>query len=173
MSSMTPLEKVAQRSHHLLPVVAIALIGCLGGCEYEPDGVSLPSASFPAAEPTTESSSMSATPVPSISRYHGPPGTGALSEEEACAEMKAIAEFIWWTEVHETPDELRTMLEDLFRLSARAPDSIKQGIADYAEGNLHPESRYWREKGGETWPILVDTCRLLDTPTPSPVAAAK
>lgn len=82
--------------------------------------------------------------------------------------MKAIAEFIWQTEVHETPAELRTMLEDLLEPSARAPDSIKQGIADYAEGTLHPESRYWRDKGGKTWPILVEKCRLLDTPTQGP-----
>jgi hypothetical protein len=173
MISLTPREKAAQRSHHLLPLMAIALIGCLGGCQYEPDDISLPSAGFPTTEPATESSSMSATPVPLTSRYHGRPGTGALSEEEACAEMKAIAEFIWWTEEHETPDELKTMLEDLLRLSARAPDSIKQGIADYAEGNLNPQSRYWRDKSGETWSILVDTCWLLDTPTPSPVAAAR
>lgn len=87
--------------------------------------------------------------------------------------MKAIAEFIWWSEEHETTAEMRIMLEDLLRLSARAPDSIKEGIADYVEGNLHPESRYWRDKGGETWPMLVEKCRLLDTPTPSPVGAAR
>ena len=40
MGSMTPREKAAQRSHYLLPLVAIALIGCLGGREYKPDGVS-------------------------------------------------------------------------------------------------------------------------------------
>ena len=50
MSSMTPLEKATQRSRHLLPLVAIALIGCLGGCQYEPDNVSLPSASTPTTE---------------------------------------------------------------------------------------------------------------------------
>lgn len=50
---MTPLELVAQRSHHLLPLVAIALIGCLGGCVSEPDDVSLPSASFSTTEAST------------------------------------------------------------------------------------------------------------------------
>ena len=50
MNSMTPLEKAAQRSRHLLPLVAIALIGSLGGCQYEPDNVSLPSASTPTTE---------------------------------------------------------------------------------------------------------------------------
>ena len=53
MSSMTPLELAAQRSRHLLPLVVIALIGCLGGCEYQPDDVSLPSASFPTTEAGT------------------------------------------------------------------------------------------------------------------------
>jgi hypothetical protein len=53
MSSMTSLEKAAQRSRYLLPLVAIALIGCLGGCEYEPDDVSFPSASFPTTEAGT------------------------------------------------------------------------------------------------------------------------
>lgn len=154
MSSTTPLEKAALRSHHLLPLVAIALIGCLGRCQYEPDDVSLPSATLPTTEPTNESSSLSATPVPSISLYHGRPGTSPLSEEEACAGMKATAELIWWTEEHETPYELRTMLEDLLRLSARAPDSIKQGIADYAEGNLNPKSRYCGTRAarpGQSW----------------------
>lgn len=47
---MTHLEKAARRSRHILPLVAIALIGCLGGCEYESDDVSLPSASFPTTE---------------------------------------------------------------------------------------------------------------------------
>ena len=51
MSPMASREKAAQRSHYLLPLVAIALIGCLGGREYEPDSVSLPSASFPTTEP--------------------------------------------------------------------------------------------------------------------------
>lgn len=92
---------------------------------------------------------MSATPFPSISRYHGRFGTNLLFEAEARAEMKALAEFIWWTEVHETPAEFRTMLEDFLGLSAYAPASIKQGIADYPEGNLHHESRYWQDKGGE------------------------
>ena len=65
------------------------------------------------------------------------------------------------------------MLEDLLRLSGRAPNSIRQGIADYAEGNLHCDSCDWRDKGCETWPILVEKCRLLETPIPSPVATAK
>ena len=173
MITVTALEKAGHRSHHLLPLVAIALIGSLGGCVYEAENPALPSAISPAPEPANGSSTVSATPGPSISRYHGRPGSGPLSEDEACAEMKASAEFIWWTEVHETPEELRTMLEDLLRLSTRAPDSIRQGIADYATGNLHPESRYWRDKGGETWGNLVETCRLMDTPTPSPAATAR
>lgn len=53
MSSMTPLEKAAQRSRHLVSLVAIALIGCLSGCEYESNDVSLPSASSPTTEPRT------------------------------------------------------------------------------------------------------------------------
>jgi hypothetical protein len=53
MSSVTPLEKAAQRSRHLLPLVTVALIGCLGGCEYESDDVSLPSASSPVTEART------------------------------------------------------------------------------------------------------------------------
>nr|WP_142056796.1 hypothetical protein [Pseudarthrobacter sp. B4EP4b] len=53
MSSMTPLEKAAQRSRHLVSLVAIALIGCLGGCEYESNDVSLPSASSPTTEART------------------------------------------------------------------------------------------------------------------------
>ena len=54
MSSITPLEKAAaQRSRQLLPLVAIALIGCLGGCQYEPDNVPLPSASSPTTEART------------------------------------------------------------------------------------------------------------------------
>ncbi len=53
MSAMTPLELAAQRSRHLLPLVAIALMGCLGGCDYERDDVSLPSASFPTTEAST------------------------------------------------------------------------------------------------------------------------
>ncbi len=52
---MTPLEKTAQRSRQLLSVVAIALIGCLGGCEYESDDVSRPSARFPTTEARTVS----------------------------------------------------------------------------------------------------------------------
>ncbi|WP_104164893.1 hypothetical protein [Arthrobacter sp. SX1312] len=50
MSSLTPLEKAAQRSRHLLLLVAIALIGCLGGCESAPDDASLPSTSSPTTE---------------------------------------------------------------------------------------------------------------------------
>lgn len=50
---MTRFEKAAQRWRHLLPFVAIALIGCLGGCEYEPNDVSLPSASSPTTEART------------------------------------------------------------------------------------------------------------------------
>ena len=55
MSSMTPLEKAAQRPRHLLPLVAVALIGCLGGCQYESDGAPLPSASSPTTEVRTPS----------------------------------------------------------------------------------------------------------------------
>jgi hypothetical protein len=51
---MTPLEKAAQPSRHLLPLVAIALIGCLNGCEYEPDNLTLPSASSPTTEVRTD-----------------------------------------------------------------------------------------------------------------------
>jgi hypothetical protein len=91
-------RKAAHRSHLLVPLVVVALIGSLGGCAYEPDNLALPSASPPTVEPANESSTVSATPGPSISRYHGRPGS----------------------EVHETPEELRTMLEDLLRLSARA-----------------------------------------------------
>ncbi|MGO4146961.1 hypothetical protein AB4Y77_17915 [Paenarthrobacter sp. YAF11_1] len=53
MSSMTPIEKAAQRSRHLLPLLTIALIGCLGGCEYESYDESLPSASSPMTEART------------------------------------------------------------------------------------------------------------------------
>jgi hypothetical protein len=54
MSSITPLEKAAaQRSRQLLPLVAIALIGSLGGCQYEPDNVPLPSPSSPTTEART------------------------------------------------------------------------------------------------------------------------
>lgn len=53
MSSMAPTEKAGQRSRHLLPLVAIALIGCLSGCQYEPDNVSLPSTSSPTTEART------------------------------------------------------------------------------------------------------------------------
>ena len=50
MNSVTPLDKAAQRPRHLLILVTIALIGCLGGCEYESDDASLPSASSPDTE---------------------------------------------------------------------------------------------------------------------------
>src|SRR5690242_17818532 len=53
MSSVTPLEKAAQLSRHLLPLVAIALIGCLGGCEYQSNDASLPSTSSPITEART------------------------------------------------------------------------------------------------------------------------
>ncbi|RDV12810.1 MULTISPECIES: hypothetical protein [unclassified Arthrobacter] len=55
MSSVTPLEKAAQRSRHLLTLVTVALIGCLGGCEYEFNDASLPSASSPVTEARTVS----------------------------------------------------------------------------------------------------------------------
>jgi hypothetical protein len=58
MSSLTPLEKAAQRSRHLLPLVAIALSGGLSGCESAPDDASLPSAS----SPTTEAGTVPAQP---------------------------------------------------------------------------------------------------------------
>jgi hypothetical protein len=54
---MAPLERAAQRSRYLLPLVVIALIGCLGGCEYESNDVSLPS-----ALPTTEARTAPPTP---------------------------------------------------------------------------------------------------------------
>lgn len=47
---MASLEMAAQRSRHLLPLVAIALIGSLGGCEYAPDDVSVPTAGSPTTE---------------------------------------------------------------------------------------------------------------------------
>ena len=56
MSSVTPLELAARRSPRLLLLVAVALMGCLGGCEYESDDVSLPSASPPTTEAGTGSS---------------------------------------------------------------------------------------------------------------------
>ena len=65
MSSLTPLELTDQRSRHLLPLVVIALIASLGGCEYESDDVSLPSASIPTAEasfPTTDASGIPPLP---------------------------------------------------------------------------------------------------------------
>jgi hypothetical protein len=58
MSSMTPLEKAAQRSRPLLILVAAALIGGLSGCESAPDDVPLPSAS----SPTTEAGAVPAQP---------------------------------------------------------------------------------------------------------------
>ena len=53
MSSVTPLEKAVQGSRHLLPLVTVALIGCLGGCEYESNDASLPSTSSPSTEART------------------------------------------------------------------------------------------------------------------------
>jgi hypothetical protein len=53
MSSVTPLEKAAKRSCHLLPLATVALLGCLGGCEYESNDASLPSASSPITEGRT------------------------------------------------------------------------------------------------------------------------
>lgn len=63
MSSVAPLQKAAQRSRHLLPLLVIALIGCLGGCEYEADDVSLPSASFPTTEGPSPAPTMEAGTV--------------------------------------------------------------------------------------------------------------
>lgn len=68
MSSMAPLPKAAQRPCHLLPLVAIALIGFLGGCQYESDGVSLPSASTS----TTESRTVPPTPESDDTRRVSP-----------------------------------------------------------------------------------------------------
>lgn len=53
MGFMAPSGKAAQRSRHLLSLVAIALIGCLGGCEYGSDDVPHPSASSPNTEART------------------------------------------------------------------------------------------------------------------------
>jgi hypothetical protein len=53
VSSLTPPGKAAQRSRHILSLLAIALIGCLGGCEYESKDVPLPSASLPTTEART------------------------------------------------------------------------------------------------------------------------
>ncbi|AFR30176.1 hypothetical protein [Arthrobacter sp. Rue61a] len=53
MSSMTPLELATQRWRYLLPLLVIALIGCLGGCDSKPDDVSLPSTSFSTTEART------------------------------------------------------------------------------------------------------------------------
>ncbi|WP_373683157.1 hypothetical protein [Arthrobacter sp. DR-2P] len=50
---MTPLDEATQRPRHLLPLVAIALIGCLGGCQYESDDAPLPSASTATTEVRT------------------------------------------------------------------------------------------------------------------------
>ncbi|RJT96546.1 hypothetical protein D6T65_15515 [Arthrobacter frigidicola] len=58
MSSLTSLEKAAQRSRPLLILVAAALIGGLSGCESAPDEASLPSAS----SPTTEADTVPAQP---------------------------------------------------------------------------------------------------------------
>jgi hypothetical protein len=54
MSSTTPLGK-AQWSRHLLSLLAIALIGCLGGCKYESDNGSLPAGIFLTTEARTVS----------------------------------------------------------------------------------------------------------------------
>jgi hypothetical protein len=51
---MTRPEKAPQRSRQLLPLVTIALIGCLGGCEYESKDASFPSASSPITEARTD-----------------------------------------------------------------------------------------------------------------------
>lgn len=53
MSSMTPPGMAAPRSRHLLSLLAIALIACLGGCEYESDDVPQPTASSPTTEART------------------------------------------------------------------------------------------------------------------------
>lgn len=53
MSSVTPLGKAGQRLRHLLALVIVALIGCLCGCQYEPDNVALPSTSSPTMEART------------------------------------------------------------------------------------------------------------------------
>ena len=53
MSSVTPLEKAAKRSCHLLPLATVALLGCLSGCQYEPDDAFLASATSPVTEART------------------------------------------------------------------------------------------------------------------------
>lgn len=53
MSSITPPKKAAQRPLYLLPLLALALIGLLGGCQYESKDVPLPSASSPTTEART------------------------------------------------------------------------------------------------------------------------
>ncbi|CCQ45888.1 putative uncharacterized protein [Pseudarthrobacter siccitolerans] len=69
MSSRTPLEKAAQRPRHLLPLIAIALIASLGGCQYESDDVPLPSVSAPTTEltlppPPTDGGTRTVPPLP-------------------------------------------------------------------------------------------------------------
>lgn len=64
MSSVTPFGRTARRSPLL---VAVALVGCLGGCVYESDDVSLPSGRSPTTEartvtPTTEAGTGSSLP---------------------------------------------------------------------------------------------------------------
>ncbi|WP_235423606.1 hypothetical protein [Pseudarthrobacter chlorophenolicus] len=55
---MTFFEKAGQWPRLILPLVAVTLIGCLGGCEYKSDDVSLPSAS------TSSSSVHTPSPPP-------------------------------------------------------------------------------------------------------------
>ncbi|TDL38874.1 hypothetical protein E2R57_08045 [Arthrobacter nitrophenolicus] len=69
MSSGTPLEKPTQRPRHLLPLVAIALIASLGGCQHESDDVPLPSVSAPTTEVTppllpTDGDTRAVPPLP-------------------------------------------------------------------------------------------------------------
>jgi hypothetical protein len=52
---MTPLEKAAQRWHHLLPLVAIALIGCFGLSACTPTDT-------PSPPPTSEASDIAPLP---------------------------------------------------------------------------------------------------------------
>ncbi|WP_223940735.1 hypothetical protein [Arthrobacter sp. StoSoilB22] len=53
MSPMTPLDLATQRRRYLLPLLVIALIGCLGGCDSKPDDASLPSPSSSTTEART------------------------------------------------------------------------------------------------------------------------
>ena len=55
MSSMTPLEKAAQRSRHHLPLVAIALLACFGLSGCTPTGT-------PSPPPTSEASDIPSLP---------------------------------------------------------------------------------------------------------------